>query len=645
MLVCMSDQPTDAAEDVRSRLLQAIDAGGDICAPLAARLKVLLPGFRIGPGAAFDGSGNRSDTFDLTISRPGVAGADIPAADLAAVIYVCNSLDAQTLSVASAQIARAKSLRKPSAARRDQSTVTLGVIVAARTWGSLNDLADQLKGINESVPSRLWVDAVSVLGQSGYVGLAMRFPKDEKVGTFLPPAENAFAESVPPIYVHLCGGPTSTDALDRTLALIAGHVRFFEPGASLSIPPGLFGALRGDMPIVATYQYNLGGEAKQIGAEQAIDSILATRKARIQTTEGELLLSLLLTPWQDGSVIVAEGPLPLLALLVYYGDKRATKVFKSLSGERQFSGVLPLSPEHFTEMLMRMEERSNLVVFEDKGSLTMTKISDEGTASPFVPRLNMTPLMLRDVALEQDKAAIAEFDGHFAPLMEGLAEVRDAGKNLIDLWTAHEHRVRTGEVAHVQGSTPTVTEVILRPISKEMKSLINSVSRSLKIHLQALTKALGTNIGFVFQEDANFAAGAEELAKTDNALAEYLRQSRPWTNAMMKLRISLEHNKFSIPPIIYRATASGGVVAQQPVILGMPLVAFVQYTQDRLNLFVEEVLMWALMRRMPEYVSIAEIPRAQREPNKCERFRTVFGFPTAQRTWVITYADVSFDGA
>jgi hypothetical protein len=59
----------------------------------------------------------------------------------------------------------------------------------------------------------------------------------------------------------------------------------------------------------------------------------------------------------------------------------------------------------------------------------MAKVSDEGTSSPFSARLYLTPLALRDVALEQDKVAISEFDKHFALLIEGLTEVRDAGPN------------------------------------------------------------------------------------------------------------------------------------------------------------------------------------------------------------------------
>lgn len=77
---------------------------------------------------------------------------------------------------------------------------------------------------------------------------------------------------------------------------------------------------------------------------------------------------------------------------------------------------------------------------------------------------------------------------------------------------------------------------------------------------------------------------------------------------MCQLRIRLEHADFSIPPITYKRTATDGIIAEQPVLVDLPLLNFVAYTQSRLNLFVEEVLMWSLMRRMPDYVSMLRFP-------------------------------------
>jgi hypothetical protein len=71
--------------------------------------------------------------------------------------------------------------------------------------------------------------------------------------------------------------------------------------------------------------------------------------------------------------------------------------------------------------------------------------------------------------------------------------------------------------------------------------------RSYKDLTQTAVKAMGGNIGFLFQTDANFEKGLAEFEKTDPRIAwpvfaDFLRaQRRDWQNGLAEFRNNLEH--------------------------------------------------------------------------------------------------------
>lgn len=69
---------------------------------------------------------------------------------------------------------------------------------------------------------------------------------------------------------------------------------------------------------------------------------------------------------------------------------------------------------------------------------------------------------------------------------------------------------------------------------------------------------------------------------------------------------------------------------------------FVAHISDRLNCFVEDVIVRALQTQMPEGISISEIPVAERPPEIVERFQLALvggGMPI----WRILYHDGKFE--
>ena len=80
----------------------------------------------------------------------------------------------------------------------------------------------------------------------------------------------------------------------------------------------------------------------------------------------------------------------------------------------------------------------------------------------------------------------------------------------------------------------------------------------------------------------------------------------------------------------------------EPMVDGQLVTEFVAYISDRLNCFVEDVIVHALQTQMPEGISISEIPVAERPPEIVERFHPALvggGMPI----WKILYHDSKFE--
>jgi hypothetical protein len=125
---------------------------------------------------------------------------------------------------------------------------------------------------------------------------------------------------------------------------------------------------------------------------------------------------------------------------------------------------------------------------------------------------------------------------------------------------------------------------------------------------------LGVNIGFLFQKQAVFEAGIGALEGSDPALAAYLRHARTWSERLVNARNAVEHDGWTLPHVAYKKTDTvTGVTAAEPIIDGQPASASATSILDRLACFVEEVTAHCLERKMPERVTLTEVPRQERD--------------------------------
>ena len=583
--------------------------------------------FKAEPGFITDQDGNRTERFDSVIYLGGDAGGStpIPADAVAAVIDVHENMDLQSFRVAYQRIGQAKSLKKGpvhSVNNIPKTNVTLGIIFARRSDLTLEALAEELEHLNAQTPSKQWPDMV-VFASTGVVNYATHFPGQKSLFDFLPPAEGALANYTPPIYIVITIRPTGAYTFNKMAAFLIAHLCIFSPEEKL---PDLSQILKGVPPYGVTlsgYQYNLKGDLLPVPREFYNDRYLPSLPMRIESQQGGLLATIRFLPWQDGGVIQLEGKLPLIGLLVFLAKKameRGGAINLPNSPDTQISYVLPITQADFSELLMRIQKQSNMVVRSEPGRFIVQKIADEGTSSPFVGRLMMGMMKLRDLVFDEP-AGRKRFDNTYDHALSALMSARTSMQQIIQIWTGHVRKVSSGEIIQQSGQTVHISESIDRELKREVENFINTSVRTLKQGMQNLMKELQADIGFLFKQQSTFDAGIVALKNSDPLLAEYLQQTRAWSEPLIEeLRNKgLEHGMWKLPRIEYIPTNTGAH-AEEPSILGQPMTKYVSETFDRLACFLEDVTAHCLQQQMPSGITITEVSLAERHAEAPERF-------------------------
>jgi hypothetical protein len=306
----------------------------------------------------------------------------------------------------------------------------------------------------------------------------------------------------------------------------------------------------------------------------------------------------------------------------------------------QISYVLPITTANFGVMLTRLQNQSNMNVRRTEPSWVIQKIADEGSSSPFFARLYLGILHLRDVVYP-DSAKRDAFDKPYEFVMSSLMNARTTAKEITALWEDHIRKVTSGEIARIDGKAIRIDQSIDKELRKEVETFINAAVRALKQGMQDLGNELGVNIGFMFKQQPAFESGIAALHATDPLLAEYLRQTRAWSEPLVESRNAIEHKGWSLPRVMY-SQKDGRVVAPAPDISGQPFTSFIDTMLDRLCCLVEEFTAHCLQKRMVAQITITELPRAERPQEIPERFRLTLGAGGLPR-WNILYHQSRFD--
>ena len=552
-------------------------------------------------------------------------------------------MDLEGFRAAYARIAQAKRLKKATAPHLNgtpRTTVTLGIIFAQRSTLPLEDFAEELERLNARTPSREWPDMVAV-SLTGSIHYAVQFPGESLSSDYLPPAEGALTGFTPPMYVVLVLRPTGVHTFNKMTAFLIAHLAIFSPGAKLPNWSHILDGAPRTAITISGYQYNLKGELLPVPRQFYNDRHLPPPPMRIESPKGELLSTIQFVPWQDGGTVLLKGKLPLEGLMVFLGKEgleRGGIVHRP--PDLQISYVVPITQANFNEMLNRIQRQSNMVVRSGEGKWIIQKFADEGSTSPFMARLLMGVMRLRDLVYS-DHAKRDKFDKPYEFVNSSLMNARTTAKEIGKLWREHAQKVASGEIARVQGRSIQIDESIDKELRRQFESFLNAAVRAIKQGMQGLGSELKVNIGFMFKRQGAFDAGIAALQATDSLLAEYLRQTRTWSERVVEIRNDVEHKGWTLPRVNY-AQAGGGITAAEPEISGETVTQFVKYMIDRLCCFVEEFTAHCLQRHMPAEFTITEIPPANRLTEAPERFRvtlTCGGRPA----WQIAFHSSSFE--
>jgi hypothetical protein len=426
---------------------------------------------------------------------------------------------------------------------------------------------------------------------------------------------------------------TSTFSLNRLIGYIIGQLAFY---ASSYERPDMKAAIVGVPPnrdVVILYQFDLEGRLRELHETEPV----ATPPFLIESPEKELLAKMFYQPWQDGGVVILDGPLPLEGLLTF-APTPVSLVTNKLRNGRQISSVLPMSLDDFKTFAEQIAKRSNLTVRQQPQEFTVAHLMDEGTSTPFVSRLWMTPLHLRDLVLNR-KVDVDAFDVVYQSVLNDLVTLRRIGRETLDLWNDHVQRIASGGIIRYQNGIH-VDQTIDEPLSHNLETIIRNGANAAK-QFQELPRLFGIEIGFMFKDDSGFEAGIKVLEASDPMLADYLRETRKWLQPLTLSRNNLEHAPYVAPRIQYVRKAGDHFEVNAPHVLGLPVTAFVPVILSRLDRFIEEVLIRSMQRAIPAPMTIREIPIGARDPIKPERFTD--GLLGAVQPWQIIYSDDAFD--
>lgn len=393
-------------------------------------------------GYLVDKSNTRSDLFASVIYAAAIGRAgdslEIQADNAAVVIDACEILNQEKFIDACSRIAKAKRLKKSPPPRLEGDvpvqTTTLGIVFAIRSAVSLDQLAQELVRLNTAMPSSEWPDML-VVATSGTINYFVQFPGELPSGDLLPPAARSLAYT-PPMYVVVGMMPTGPYTFNRLLGFLLAQLFLFSPGGYLPDRSQVIECVPKRVIIVSGFQYNLKGELMPVPRELYNDRYWGPQPVQIEDRNGKHLCTLRFLPWQDGATILSHGKLALEQILSFLigVDMQHAGIIKREDSE--ISYVLPLTEADFARMLDRIQSQSNMVVRVEQPKWTIQKVSDEGTQTPFIARLFLGVVKMRDLIdsnpEEREISSIPYtmwFSRHFVPLGKRLRRSLASGSN------------------------------------------------------------------------------------------------------------------------------------------------------------------------------------------------------------------------
>jgi len=607
-------------------------------------LPSLIGPFKAKTARVLDNGGQTTEPYSSVVHNNSNESGAVPVDNVAAVIDCYDVLTVEALEAAYQRIKMVKSLRKSDRpeAGKGETQMTTGFIVARNSDLTLEQISSEMGRMNSLVPSHYWPDAIAVLS-TGIVNYSMHVPGSEQRGDFSLPAEATGKSSpVPSGWVQKVIRPAGRLTFNKVASLIIARVAIFQPGVQVPDYHQLLKGMPSHGAVTQTYQFNLANTLVEMTIEQVIAARLPPDTFNIVGGK-EKLGSIQYQSWQDGGVFIVRGKFPIDPFLIFLNlviPGLPAKDLKYFRGPGvQISYVLPVNQRQFFQTLSMFERRSsNISIQRETAKVLMQKIGDEGTSSPFVARLMLGVMQIRD-AVYDDKTRL-HFDKLYAPVLSGLQNARETSQDIAKEWEQHRAKVESGAIVRASGRMVRISESIDRSQKRDLEGFLNTAVRTIKNSLQVLANDLGMDIGFLFKKESAFQEGITKTRAFDPILADYLLATRQWSEPLVLMRNDLEHGTIPVPKVSYMLDSSP-VRADEPRFNGRPITEFTNEVLDRIYCFVEEITVYCLRKKLPRGFEVTELPLADRDLRAPERFHITVT-PGGRQAWVLAAHTRSF---
>lgn len=587
-------------------------------------MQPLIGSFKATTGHVIDNSGKSTEIFASVIHNCEQTHNSIPINNVAAIIDCYEELTIEILEDAYQRIKSVKSLMKPDSPKdfQGEAQMTTGIILSRKSELTLEQISNEMDRLNALEPSHYWPDAIAVTS-TGIINYSAHVPGSLKGGDFFLPVEAYIGRSpTPSMWVQKVIRPAGDLTFNKVASLIMVRVAIFQPG--LQLPD--YRELIKDIPqhgvATQTYQFNLANTLLVAKSEDAIARLLTPETFNIVSGK-EKLGSVQYQSWQDGGVIIVSGAFPIDIFFVFMREVVPELSLQDMqylrNSNTQTSYVLPLTKTQFLSVLSTFQQRSsNISIEREESRILLQKIGDEGTTSPFVARLMMGIMVIRDYVYgEQSEREY--FDKLYEHVLSGLRNARETSQDLVKEWELHRQKVESGEIVVISGRSVHLAENIDRQLKRDLENFLNTAVRVIKHHLQSLTKDLGLDIDFLFKKPSAFEAGITTLKVSNPELAEYMLATRSWTEPLIKLRNDLEHGEIPSPKVSYILETTP-IKALEPSFNGTPITLYICEVLNRICCFAEEITVYSLKKKLPKGFEITEVPLTERESIAPERF-------------------------
>ena len=277
-------------------------------------------------------------------------------------------------------------------------------------------------------------------------------------------------------------------------------------------------------------------------------------------------------------------------------------------------------------------------------------VFDEGSSSPFIARLFMGLLELRDQLYlsgvnENQKAEMESyFNRQFHPMLEAAWATKDAAAEVISLVDSHAKSIEEGRAVRINGNQLSIFETIDKPLGQAIDKLLDQSVVAIKSGLQTILRdPLGLDIGFLFKRDTPFNNGIASLqANGEGDLGVYLQEVREnWSKDLIDLRVAHEHEGWTLEKITYHLDENNMLSVRIPMLATLPVNKFARYTANRVLFFIENIMAYAIQRKSSDtyLLYISEIPVENRDIEAPKRFRIAARGLINLKPWKIEYRD------